>query len=168
MARMRAAHADADIARLKTVHPPYRTLDEIAVERELSDKYDIASERDMRANLTSTVAFAPGWSLLDIYWFLNSGGYAGRAEMAEVNRFDARGLGPDFRVPFFIFNGAEDNITPIEHARRYFDFVRAPHKEFVSIPNTGHSAVLTAPDEFLRELVARVRPIAIANENGAF
>jgi pimeloyl-ACP methyl ester carboxylesterase len=167
MARMRAAHADADIAKLKTVHPPYRTLDEIVVERELSDKYDIASERDLRDNLTSTVLFAPGWSALDLYWFLNSGSYAERATMAEVNRFDARRLGADFRVPFFIFNGAEDNITPAEHARRYFDFVRAPHKEFVSIPNTGHSAVLTAPDEFLRELVARVRPIAIANENGA-
>ena len=44
--------------------------------------------------------------------------------------------------------------------------MQAPHKEFVAIPNAGHSAVLTQPDAFLRILVTRVRPIAIQNENG--
>jgi pimeloyl-ACP methyl ester carboxylesterase len=167
MARLQAAHADDAVAELKTVHPPYHSLKEIAVERDLSDDYDIPPERDLRNNLTTTVLFAPDWSLLDIYWFLESGGYAENATINEVNRFDARGLGPDFKVPFFIFNGAEDAITPTDHARRYFDFVRAPHKEFVVFPGAGHSAVLTEPDAFLRELVTRVRPIAIQNEAGA-
>jgi pimeloyl-ACP methyl ester carboxylesterase len=167
MARLRAAHADAAIANLKTVHPPYHSLDEIAVERDLSDEYDIPPERDLRNNLTATVLYAPGWSVLDLYWFLNSGGYAENATIDKVNHFDARSLGPDFKVPFFIFNGAEDAVTPTDHARRYFDFVHAPHKEFVSFPNAGHSAVLTMPDAFLHELVTRVRPIAIQNEAGA-
>jgi pimeloyl-ACP methyl ester carboxylesterase len=166
MARLRAAHAERAIARLATVHPPYHSLDEIVVQRNLSDEYDIPSERDLRTNLTSTVAFAPDWSLLDIYWFLNSGSYAGRTTLDEVNRYDAHDLGPDFKVPFFIFNGAEDSNTLTELARRYFDFVRAPHKEFVAFPGAGHSAVLTQPDAFLRELVTRVRPIAIQNEAG--
>jgi pimeloyl-ACP methyl ester carboxylesterase len=166
MARLRAAHADAAIEKLKTVHPPYRSLEEIVVQRELSDEYDIPPERDLRDNLTTTVLFQPGWSVLDLYWFLNSGAYAERATLAEVNRFDARTLGPDIAVPFFIFNGAEDSLTPTDDARRYFDFVRAPHKEFVSLPGAGHSAVLTEPDAFLRELVARLRPIAIRNEAG--
>jgi pimeloyl-ACP methyl ester carboxylesterase len=167
MARLEAAHADSDIAKLKTVHPPYHALKDIEIERDLSDEYDIPSERDLRRNLTTTVLFAPDWSLLDIYWFLKSGAYAERAEIDEVNRFDARNLGPDVRVPFFIFNGALDNITPADHAKRYFDFVHAPHKEFVSFAGAGHSAVLTEPETFLRELVSRVRPIAIQNEAGA-
>jgi pimeloyl-ACP methyl ester carboxylesterase len=167
MARLRASHADGAIAKLKTVHPPYHSLDEIEVERDLSDAYDIPSERDLRNNLTATVLYAPDWSVVDLYWFLNSGGYAENATIDEVNYFDARALGPEFKVPFFIFNGAEDNITPTDHSRRYFDFVRAPHKEFVSFPNAGHSAVLTMPDAFLQELVTRVRPIAIQNEKGA-
>jgi pimeloyl-ACP methyl ester carboxylesterase len=167
MTRMKAAHADDAIARLKTVHPPYRSADEIGLERDLSDQYDIPSERDLRDNLTTTVLFAPGWSAWDIYCFLSSGAYAEREMLAKTNDYDARALGPDFEVPFFIFNGAEDNITPTDHARRYFDFVRAPHKAFVSFPNAGHSAVLTEPDAFLHELVTRVRPIAIANETGA-
>src|SRR5262249_50306225 len=137
------------------------------VERDLSDEYDIPSERNLRNNLTATVLYAPDWSALDIYWFLKSGGYAENASINEVNHFDARSLGPDFEVPFFIFNGAEDNITPTDHAHLYFDFVHAPHKEFVSFPNAGHSAVLTQPDAFLRELITRVRPIAVQNEAAA-
>ncbi|HWA92548.1 MAG TPA: alpha/beta hydrolase [Rhizomicrobium sp.] len=167
MARLRAAHADAAIAKLETVHPPYRTLEDIEVERDLSDEYDIPPERDLRDNLTTTVLFAPGWSALDLYWFLNSGAYAERATIAQTNTFDARKLGRDYRVPVFIFNGAEDAITPTDLAKRWFDTLRAPHKDFVSFPNAGHSAVLTEPDAFLNELVARVRPVAIENENGA-
>jgi pimeloyl-ACP methyl ester carboxylesterase len=167
MARLKAAHADDAIAKLKTVHPPYRSLKEISVERNLSDEYDIPPERDLRNNLAPTAAFAPDWSLLDLYWFLKSGNYAEDATINEVNHFDARDLGPDFKVPFFIFNGTEDAITPTDHAKRYFEFVRAPHKEFVVFSGAGHSAVLTQPDAFLRELVTRVRPIAIQNETGA-
>jgi len=167
MARLEAAHADRDIAKLKTVYPPYHTREAIGIERDLSDEYDIRPERNLRNDLTETVLFAPDWSLLDIYYFLNSGDYAESASINEVNHFDARNLGPDLKVPSFIFNGAEDAITPTDHAKRYFDFVRAPHKAFVSFPNAGHSAVLTEPDTFLHELVTRVRPIAIQNETGA-
>jgi len=167
MMRLQATHAVDAIAKLKTVHPPYHSMKEIAVERNLSDEYDIPPERDLRYNLAPTAAFAPDWSLLDLYWFLKSGDYAEDATINEVNRFDARDLGPDFKVPFFIFNGAEDAITPTDHAKRYFDFVRAPHKEFVVFQGAGHSAVLTQPDAFLHELVTRVRPIAIQNEAGA-
>jgi pimeloyl-ACP methyl ester carboxylesterase len=166
MARLRAAHADEAIGKLETVHPPYRSLEEIVVERELSDEYDIPPERDLRANLTTTVLFQPGWSVLDLYWFLHSGAYAERATIAQINRYDARTLGLDFAVPFFIFNGAEDSVTPTDLAKRYFDTVRAPQKGFVSFPGAGHSVVLTKPDAFLRELLARVRPIAIRNETG--
>jgi pimeloyl-ACP methyl ester carboxylesterase len=167
MARLRAAHADSDIARLKTVHPPYNSLKEIAVERDLSDKYDIPPERDLRSNLTATVLFAPGWSVWDLYAFLEAPAHAEDETILAVNHFDARNLGADFRVPFFIFNGAMDSVTPADHAKRYFDFVHAPYKEFVVFPKAGHSAVLTEPDAFLHELVARVRPIAIRNEAGA-
>lgn len=167
MARLVAAHAQADIEKLKTVHPPYHSRKEIGLERDLSDRYDIPSERDLRDNLTTTVLFAPGWSAFDLYCFLEAPAYAEDATLARVNLFDARSLGPDVRVPFFVFNGALDSVTPADHARRYFDFVRAPHKEFVVFPGAGHSAVLTEPGAFLRELVARVRPVAIQNEAGA-
>jgi pimeloyl-ACP methyl ester carboxylesterase len=64
-------------------------------------------------------------------------------------------------LPFFIFNGEDDNITPTDQAKKYFDAIEAPHKEFVALKGGGHSSVLTMPDVFLRELVKRVRPVAL-------
>lgn len=167
LARLRAAHMDEGVKALEKIHPPYKSYKEEEIERDWSDRADIASERDLRSHMTPLVLFAPDWSPWEIYGFLHAADYAEAATYEADKTYDARDLGPDFKVPFFIFNGAKDNITPADLARHYFDFVHAPHKEFVVFPDAGHSAVLTEPDAFLRELVARVRPIAIRNEQGA-
>jgi len=75
--------------------------------------------------------------------------------------FDARPLGLDFDLPFFIFQGDTDAVTPTASARAYFEEIRAPHKEFVLIERSGHLAAFTRPEQFLDELVKRVRPFAI-------
>jgi len=80
----------------------------------------------------------------------------------EVERLDAMSLGTDFSVPFFVFQGALDNVTPVAGVRPYFDAVRAPHKDLALIPNAGHNVMATRSDEFLKLLVERVRPFAVA------
>lgn len=79
----------------------------------------------------------------------------------ELAAFDAHALGTEFQIPFFIFQGDTDAITPTARARAYFDSVTAPHKEFVAIGQAGHLAAFTRPDQFLDEMVNRVRPFAI-------
>jgi hypothetical protein len=39
-----------------------------------------------------------------------------------------------------------------------------PRKEFVSIQGGGHIAVFMRSDQFLQELIARVRPLAVHSE----
>ena len=70
-------------------------------------------------------------------------------------------FGLAFSVPIFCFQGAEDFTTPTALARECFDAIPAPRKEFVPIPGAGHFAVLMHSDEFLAELVSRVRPLAV-------
>ncbi len=77
----------------------------------------------------------------------------------ELAAFDARGVAPEFHIPFFVFQGAADNVTPTECARMFAETVRAPIAEFATIPETGHLAAFTRPDEFLRLLVERVLPV---------
>jgi pimeloyl-ACP methyl ester carboxylesterase len=79
----------------------------------------------------------------------------------ELAGFDARNIGTDFAIPFFIFQGDSDIVTPTEEARRYFDMVRAPHKAFIPIKNSGHMAAFTRPGQFLDELLRHVRPLAL-------
>ena len=42
----------------------------------------------------------------------------------------------------------------------YFDEIRAPHKQFILIRNSGHLAAFSRPEQFLDELVQHVRPFA--------
>ena len=76
----------------------------------------------------------------------------------ELAAFDARAVAPGLRIPFFVFQGAADLVTPAECARAFAATVQAPIAEFATIPETGHLAAFTRPDEFLRLLAERVLP----------
>lgn len=87
--------------------------------------------------------------------------YPGLAE------FNAYKLGLDFKLPFFIFQGDTDAIAPIDRAKEYFDKVKAPHKEFVTIKNSGHLVAFARPEEFLKDLIEKVLPYTMKNMGGA-
>ncbi len=162
MEKARAAHDEDGIAKLEAIGaPPYESQEDLLVERAVSERFDTDAERDLESALRPVVLTAPGFSLFDIYSLVRGTKYAGNAMYRETLDYDARTLGPEFAMPFFIFNGDEDLVTPIDLARQYFDTVEAPRKEFVVLSGGGHSAVLTMPEAFLSELVARVRPIAV-------
>jgi len=165
MARLRATHDEEGVRKLAAIGaPPYRSEVQMRVERSLSEGSDIPSERDLLRNMIPIALFAPGWSLWDIYQSLQASDYAEDATFDASASYDAKKIGTDLRLPFFIINGEFDHITPTDLARRYFDAIRAPEKQFVVLDGAGHSAVLTEPDVFLRELVARVRPAALRAE----
>jgi len=63
----------------------------------------------------------------------------------------------------FVFEGDEDFTTRRPRlARQYVKSMKAPRKEFVPI-HGGHFAMFIHSDEFLRELLKRVRPLAAGN-----
>jgi pimeloyl-ACP methyl ester carboxylesterase len=70
-------------------------------------------------------------------------------------------LGLKFSIPMFFFQGAEDFTTPTSLARDYMKAIHAPRKAFVPIQGAGHFAVFMHSDEFLDELINRVRPLAV-------
>ncbi|HEV2238311.1 MAG TPA: alpha/beta hydrolase [Ktedonobacterales bacterium] len=80
----------------------------------------------------------------------------------ELMTFDLRRLGMRFDLPFFVFQGDSDALTPTVSARAYFDAVEAPRKAFVLIREAGHLAAFVRPQQFLSELVTHVRPLALA------
>ncbi len=56
---------------------------------------------------------------------------------------DIPSFGVNFAIPFFVFQGAEDNVTPLAPVRDYMSAIKAPRKELVLIPNAGHTAMFT-------------------------
>lgn len=67
--------------------------------------------------------------------------------------------GTTFALPFFLIQGEADVITPPESARRYFDDVSAPIKQFVLIDDTSHFAAYRRPERFLEIMRTHVLPV---------
>jgi len=83
----------------------------------------------------------------------------------ELINFDFKKIGMIFELPVFIIHGDNDIITPTQLAKLYFNEIEAPYKEFVLIKNAGHLACFARADQFLEELLMRVRPLAAPTSN---
>jgi pimeloyl-ACP methyl ester carboxylesterase len=88
--------------------------------------------------------------------------FLGETLAGPLMRTDLSALGTNSSIPFFIAQGAEDDITPASLAQAYFDRVRALRKAFLLIPDPGHLALLTRPDVFLKFLLTNVRSVALS------
>lgn len=73
--------------------------------------------------------------------------------------FDARDLGLDMPVPYFVIQGRDDHITSPDAAQAYLAEVHAPKKAFVPIDG-GHWACFTNAPAFIEALQKYVRPLA--------
>lgn len=142
--------------------PPFTNLGQVAVFFKGIGKYqpasDMAAIREAAKSLTSP---PPDYSLRDIYYenqgFMSVPTWRLYDEMLSTQ---LAALGPDLGVPVFIFQGAEDPVTPASLAEEYLRSLNAPQKEFVLLEGGGHLAIWSMADRFQKELTLRVRPIA--------
>lgn len=63
-----------------------------------------------------------------------------------------------------LIEGDADDVTPSGPAERYFEQIIAPHKDVALVHGGDHFIPFDRPERFLTELLARVRPFAIAAE----
>jgi pimeloyl-ACP methyl ester carboxylesterase len=76
---------------------------------------------------------------------------------ATLFSMDLPALGTEFKVPFFVVDGAEDRIAPPELVNAYLEGIRAPAKRLSLIPGAGHFAPMTHTAAFTAELVQDLR-----------
>jgi pimeloyl-ACP methyl ester carboxylesterase len=107
--------------------------------------------------------FMPDFSLLDWYNWSKGTAFSAkylRGRDGPMFQRDLASLGFEFPLLVVFIEGDKDDITPSEPAERYFEQVVAPHKEFVPVLGGDHFIPFDRPDQFLAELVTRVRPFA--------
>jgi pimeloyl-ACP methyl ester carboxylesterase len=94
----------------------------------------------------------------DDFSYLQFVGVDGRGMASTI---DLPALGLDFAIPVFLVQGAEDLVTVPSVARRYFDSLSAPQKEFRLLAATGHdpnAAMVEAQYDILRtRILPRIR-----------
>ena len=146
---------------LKSVGPPpYASSRGYQVQRRWSNLFE-GAYRFLNGTMGGTLV-APGYSIQDLNDSFK-GQILGEDRLFPQTRSETmKDLGLKFSIPIFFFEGTEDFTTPTELARKYLQTIQAPRKEFVPIYG-GHFAVFMNPDQFLRELVAHVAPLAGAH-----
>lgn len=83
--------------------------------------------------------------------------FMGRHGDGMFSKVDLPAMGTQFGLPVYLLMGTQDLLTSPVVARRYFDSISAPHKDFVLVPRAGHDpnqAMLDAQWKVLREKVA--------------
>jgi pimeloyl-ACP methyl ester carboxylesterase len=161
--KARAANDQKAVKELEAVSPlPFDSKERMRVHFGLLEKYEVDSDQAAVLNTGRLVFSAPNYSLWDIYnrdrGFIQIPPWQLYQEMLNT---DLASLGPDFKVPIYFFQGAEDELTVTALTQEYFEKINAPHKEMVLFQGAGHFAVWSLPDKFLQELDARVRPLAV-------
>ena len=68
-------------------------------------------------------------------------------------------LGTDFKIPVFMVIGEHDLTTTPAVARRYFDAIKAPKKEFFLLPLVGHDPNPPMVDAQYRVLKTHIAPL---------
>ncbi|MET0591473.1 MAG: alpha/beta fold hydrolase [Polyangiaceae bacterium] len=138
--------------------PPRASGQGHAVQRKWANRFE-GADRFLYGTLGWTLV-APGNSPDDINDSVDGQELSGERLVPETKSWSMKELGLEFAIPIFVFQGAEDFTTPTELARQYVDAIKAPKKEFVPIADGGHFAVFMKSEQFLKELVTRVRPLA--------
>lgn len=138
--------------------PPYSSGDGYRVQWRWANQFEGADQF-----LDSTLGLAlvaPGCSVEDINNSAAGEAFSADQLVPQTKSAGPAELGLKFSVPIFFFQGAEDFTSPTALAREYLNQIQAPKKEFVPIPDAGHFAIFMHADQFLKELVTRVRPLA--------
>ena len=109
--------------------------------------------------LKDSIWHSPDYGIVDIWNFVQGMRFSREKLLADAVAFDAWALGTRFEIPFFIFQGEHDAVTTAGLAKEYFEDVIAPVREMALIRNAGHFAAFMQPEQFLAELLNRVRPL---------
>jgi pimeloyl-ACP methyl ester carboxylesterase len=145
------------IEELKRVGPPpYPSGEGYGVQRKWANRFEGADQF-----LFATIGFAlvaPGNSVQDINDSGDGQMLSGERLVPQLKSKGPAELGLEFSLPMFVIQGEEDFTTSTALARSYLESMKAPRKEFVPIQG-GHFAVFIHSDQFLQELVKRVRPL---------
>jgi pimeloyl-ACP methyl ester carboxylesterase len=136
--------------------PPYNDFGSLLTLREWTDRLTDGDGDPLRP---SPGPVSPDFTAEDVSSMKQGADFSRQQLLAELNGIDLPSLITDFDIPMFFFQGTHDHYTPLDLAEEYFSVIAAPNKEFVRFEGCHHFVVMNKSDDFLRELVTRVRPL---------
>ncbi|WP_328926249.1 alpha/beta hydrolase [Streptomyces sp. NBC_00190] len=157
--RLRAAGKAKDVATVEAMGSDPRKW--TSAQRSSYDKLCAGSDPltldTVKKVILGSLWLSPLYSLGRVKAYFKGQGFS-ESVTEGASEFDDWADGTRFEMPFFIFQGAQDVITPAARAKAYFDAVEAPVKGFELIEDASHFASFRRPERFLELLLTHVRP----------
>ena len=138
--------------------PPYNSGEGFRVQHKWANAFE-GADNFLYGTIGLTLV-APGYSVQDLNDSADGQMLSADRLVPQTQSIGPAELGPEFSIPMFVFQGEEDFTTSTVLAQHYLESIKAPRKEFVPIKGGGHFAVFMRSDQFLQELLTRVRPLA--------
>jgi len=145
---------------LATIHPPYSTQKEFALDGHWLNKYHgdvFAVERERE--LQPAVIFGREYSLATRLRYQGCFDESRERLLQDRLHIDLLAQIHQFQVPVFFFNGRHDNNTPTSLVEEWAAQLEAPHVEIVWFENAGHSLAIEAPEEFTARQIEKLLPL---------
>jgi proline iminopeptidase len=112
----------------------------------------------MKTVVIRSLWFSPLHTLRELRAYLRGMTFSEQAA-PQATGVDEWAEGTDFAIPFFVFQGEHDVLTPPGPARAFTDAVSAPVKDFALIEDASHFASFRHPERFLDLMLTKVRPV---------
>jgi len=84
--------------------------------------------------------------------------FSTRAMMKELLSVDLFKQVPELHVPVYFLIGKHDYNWSAELAKKYFDILKAPKKEFFWFENSAHAPNGEEPKEFNKIMIEKILP----------
>ncbi|MFZ3498343.1 alpha/beta fold hydrolase [Streptomyces sp. 5.8] len=158
--RLRAAGKAKLLAQVEAIgaDPRAWTPQQQAAYAKISAQSDPLTLATLKKVVLGSMWLSPLHSLRDLRDYFRGQAFSERITGGTAG-LDDRADGTRFEIPFFVFQGEHDVLTPTAAAKAFFDEVEAPVKQFALIEDCSHFASFARPDRFLELLQTHVRPV---------
>jgi pimeloyl-ACP methyl ester carboxylesterase len=150
--RARVANRQDAVAALEGLgEPPYDDINKMIAERKWADVFDTPSDAQFNQHWRNPAYFtAEDNAERGRAWlFSNLIMWGDKRQDGPIMKVDFAKSAMRFSVPMFFIQGSEDHITPTKLVAAYEREIVAPQKALIVLPEGGHNAVFTMPDNFL-------------------
>jgi pimeloyl-ACP methyl ester carboxylesterase len=100
--------------------------------------------------------FRPEYSLFDLFRIIQGNIFSTKIMMKELLTVNLPKQVPELKIPVYFLIGRYDYNWSAELAKKYFDSLKAPKKEFIWFEKSAHAPNGEEPDKFNKILIEKI------------
>jgi pimeloyl-ACP methyl ester carboxylesterase len=102
--------------------------------------------------------FKPEYSVFDLFKIIQGNIFSTKIMMKELLTVNLFKQVPKLEVPIYILMGRHDYNWSAELAKKYFDVLKAPKKDFIWFENSAHAPNGEEPEKFNKIVIEKILP----------